>query len=115
MKTEKKSLSKKVKIRCQGECQEFKDQNEFYFNYVSDSYSVVCKECDKTRKRIWYLENKKKADKQRKAWQKENYELHLEHQNKYNNSAKGKAVQKRYKDKIKKEREEKKKKICLKV
>jgi len=89
------------------ECQENKNINEFYFSHTSttDGYQSICKKCDNIKKRMWYLENKKKADSDRKAWQKDNYELHLEHQRKYNNSVKGRATRKRHLEKIKEERE----------
>ena len=89
------------------ECQENKNNNEFYFSYTSttDGYQSICKKCDNLQKKLWYLENKKKADSDRKAWQEDNYELHLEHQRRYNNSAKGKATRERHRKRIREERE----------
>jgi len=43
----------------------------------------VCMECDKTRQREYYIEHKTRIDRARKAWQAENYELHIEHCKKY--------------------------------
>ena len=40
----------------------------------------------------------------RKEWQRDNYELHLEHQRKYNNSEKGMAARERHREKLKEER-----------
>ena len=74
---------------------------DFYYFESTGHYGTECKECDKDRKRKWYADNKKYADKRRKEWQNKNYELHLEHQTKYNNSEKGVLARKRYKERLK--------------
>jgi len=90
-------------------CEETKDLHDFYFSSAYGLYQNICKECDKDRKRRWYLQHKEAVDKKRKQWQVDNYDLHLEHQRRYNNSEKGIAARRKYQEKLKEERLEKRK------
>jgi len=85
-------------------CEETKNIRDFYYSPIYNSYQTLCKECDKKRKKEWYTKNKKEIDMKRKEWQRDNYELHLEHQRKYNNSEKGMAARERHREKLKEER-----------
>jgi len=81
-------------------CEKYLPIDSFYYVYTTKQYGGCCKECDKERKRKWYIQNKEAVDKKRKEWQEENYERHLIHQNKYNKSVKGKATRQRYRDRF---------------
>lgn len=76
---DKKQLNKFCKY-----CGKFKLLNEFTWLPSVKRYHNYCKECDRAYKHNWYVQNKYHADTRRKKWQEENYELHLEHQRKYN-------------------------------
>ena len=77
-------------------CEQYLPIDAFYYSPAGGYYGTYCKECDKDKKRAWYIANKKKIDEKRKQWQKENYEKHLEHQRKYSRSQKGLSTRRRY-------------------
>jgi len=65
-------------------CNRVKPIDDYYTHPTnSDNHQRVCMECDKARQREYYIEHKTRIDRARKAWQRENYGLHIEHCKKY--------------------------------
>jgi len=65
-------------------CNRVKPIDDYYMHPTnSDNHQRICAECDKARQREYYIENKARIDRARKAWQAENYERHIEHCKKY--------------------------------
>jgi len=78
-------------------CLKRKPYDQFSVNNASwDGLQRLCKECDKARAKKYYQDNLEQCREKRKQWQDENYELHLEHQNKYNSSEKGKKTRRKF-------------------
>jgi len=73
-------------------CEKFLDLEKFCWLPSVNKYHNYCRECDKKHKREWYLKNKLRVDEERKKWQLDNYEKHLEHMKKYRNTDNAKAI-----------------------